>query len=151
MAEFAQPLCTAVQIGLVDLLQFWGVSPNAVLGHSSGEIAAAYAARAISAETAIIVAFYRGLMARKQTRSGGMAAVGIGRDVVADYLIDDVVIACENSPASVTISGSKTSLQAVVEKIKSEQPDVFVRTLRVEVAYHSREDRPLPFLYVQSK
>lgn len=42
LAEFSQPACTALQIALVDLLQHWGIQPSAVVGHSSGEIAAAY-------------------------------------------------------------------------------------------------------------
>ena len=55
-AELSQPLCTVVQIGLVKLLKSWGVIPIAIVGHSSGEIAAAYAAGIVSAEGAITVA-----------------------------------------------------------------------------------------------
>lgn len=59
-AEFSQPLCTALQVGLVDLLASWKVSPRAVTGHSSGEIAAAYAAGAISSESAWKISYWRG-------------------------------------------------------------------------------------------
>ena len=61
-AEFSQPLCTAVQLGLVTVLESWGVVPDAVVGHSSGEICAAYAAGILSLRDAMIVAYYRGLV-----------------------------------------------------------------------------------------
>lgn len=59
-AEFSQPLCTALQVALVDLVAAWKVTAGAVVGHSSGEIAAAYAAKAVSAEDAWRLAYYRG-------------------------------------------------------------------------------------------
>lgn len=67
-----------------------------------------------------------------------MAAVGLGRDAVRPYLVDGVVIACENSPASITLSGDMDKVDAVVESIKHDFPDVFVRRLQVEMAFHSR-------------
>lgn len=60
-AAFSQPLCTAVQLGIVNLLRDWGVEPSVVAGHSSGEIAAAYAAGLLSEAHAIIVAYYRAM------------------------------------------------------------------------------------------
>ncbi len=68
-----------------------------------------------------------------------MAAVGMGRIMVDPYLVRGVVIACENSPSSVTLSGDKKQLNDIVGKIIAEQPEVFVRHLKVEMAYHSRE------------
>ncbi|PSN58550.1 hypothetical protein BS50DRAFT_474663, partial [Corynespora cassiicola Philippines] len=59
-AVYCQPLCTALQIALVDLLDSWGVTPHSVTGHSSGEIAAAYAAGSLSLEDAMLVAYERG-------------------------------------------------------------------------------------------
>ena len=138
-AEFSQPLCTVVQIGLVNLLRSYGVSPAAVVGHSSGEIAAAYAANAITAKSAIIAAYYRGQTSKKQRRSGGMLAVGMGRDAVSPYLIEGVVIACENSPDSVTLSGDKEQVDKIATRIADEQPEMFVRHLKVGIAYHSRK------------
>jgi acyl transferase domain-containing protein len=66
-AELAQPLCTAVQIALVNAMARCGIRPNAVIGHSSGEIAAAYATGALSLSEAMIVAYYRDI---PQRRSG---------------------------------------------------------------------------------
>jgi acyl transferase domain-containing protein len=137
-AAYAQPLVTAVQIALVNLLRSWGISPAAVVGHSSGEMAAAYAAGAITAEEAIIIAYYRGQVTRKVTSQGGMVAVGLGREEVTPFLTKGAVIACENSDSSVTLSGDEEALNSVCEAIKGDNPDVFVRKLQVEMAYHSR-------------
>jgi acyl transferase domain-containing protein len=113
-----------------------------VTGHSSGEIAAAYACDAISARQAIITAFYRGQVAKQLAKikppRGAMAAVGLGRDKALPFLVPGVIIACENSPNSVTLSGDKDALDEVVDRLKLERPDLFVQPLRVELAYHSR-------------
>ena len=119
-------------------LSYAGIRPAAVAGHSSGEIAAAYAAGAISMEAAIIAAYYRGLVTKKQTLAGAMAAVGLGADQVARFLGDGVVVACHNSPTSSTISGDREQVLATVAKIKDEMPDVLARPLKVDMAYHSR-------------
>ena len=138
LAEFSQPLCTAVQIGLVDLLGRWGVKPQAVVGHSSGEIAAAYASGAITAGDAIRAAYYRGQATTHiEKGKGGMAAVGLGRDAVTSFLVPGVLIGCENSPESVTLSGDMDKLDGVMESIRSAHPGVLVRQLRVDCAYHS--------------
>lgn len=137
-AEFSQPLCTAIQIVVVKLLRSWGIRPAAVVGHSSGEMAAAYACGAITSQQAIICSYLRGLVTKQLTRSGGMAAVGLGRDAVKPYLVDGVVVACENSPSSITISGDKDKVDQVAKIIEQENPDIQVRRLRVDKAYHSR-------------
>ncbi|EGE05508.1 fatty acid synthase S-acetyltransferase [Trichophyton equinum CBS 127.97] len=114
-----------------------GIRPSSVVGHSSGEITAAYAAGAITSELAIIIAYYRGKITKELATKGAMAAVGLGRDRVTPYLEDGVVIACENSPLSVTLSGDVTTLRKAVGSIKRDLPDAFCRELRVSVAYHS--------------
>lgn len=121
----------------MNLLASWGIHPNAVVGHSSGEIAAAYSAKAITAEAAIVIAYYRGQVTKAKTRAGAMAAVGLGREQVAGLLVEGVVVACENSPKSVTLSGDAEQLDKVLERMKKEQPNVFCRLLKVEMAYHS--------------
>jgi acyl transferase domain-containing protein len=138
-AEISQPICTAIQIGLVNLLDGWGIKPKAVLGHSSGEIAAAYAAKAITMEQAILTAYYRGQVTKFNTGEtpGGMLAVGLGRAAVTPYLLEGTVIACENGPQSVTLSGDLNKIETVMGKIKEANPDALVRKLFVEMAYHS--------------
>lgn len=143
-AEFAQPLCTAIQIALVKSLARNGVHPDAVVGHSSGEIAAAYATGAITTAEAMIIAYYRGVITKEQTLVGGMAAIGLGPKDVAFYLEPGVVVACQNSPNSTTISGDLDRLRTVVERVKSKNPDVLARELKVDMAYHSRKFSRFP-------
>jgi acyl transferase domain-containing protein len=136
-AEFSQPICTALQVALVDLLATWDIKPSAVVGHSSGEIAAAYAAGALTKKEAIIAAFYRGYVCTQSRAAGGMAAIGLGRDEVIPYLAPGVRIACENSGSSVTLSGDLDRLESIMSAIKKDFPDTLVRQLQVEMAYHS--------------
>lgn len=136
-AEFSQPLCTAIQIALVDTLAALGIQPDAVVGHSSGEIAGAYAAGALTAEEAIMSALHRGAVTNLQKRSGAMAAVGMSWEETEKYLVANVVVACDNSPKSVTISGDANKVEAVISNIHQSQPDVMVRKLQVDKAYHS--------------
>ncbi|KAL4934949.1 hypothetical protein BDV06DRAFT_229278 [Aspergillus oleicola] len=141
-AEVAQPISTALQVVSCNLLSRWAVVPVAVIGHSSGEIAAAYAAGALSMREAILLAYYRGAASKAQTRAGAMAAVGLGYDEVARLLRPGVVIACENSPASVTLSGDAEALRSVLSSIQEQYPEAFQRMLKVNKAYHSRECAP---------
>lgn len=137
-AEYSQPICTALQIALVDLLAIWSITPSAVVGHSSGEIAASYAAGALTMKEAIIAAYYRGYVCKSPQRTGGMAAIGMGKEEVSKYLVRGVRIACENSTSSVTLSGDLNILENIMSTIKKMMPDVLVRKLQVEMAYHSR-------------
>jgi acyl transferase domain-containing protein len=140
-ARYAQPLLTAIQIALVNLLRSLGIRPATVLGHSSGEIAAGYASNALTATEAIIVAYYRGLVTQSCNRRGAMAAVGLGKAEVNLYLNLEkggVVVACDNSPNSVTLSGDEERVDAVIEKLRYDDPDLFVRRLKTGgMAYHS--------------
>lgn len=136
-AELSQPLCTALQIALVDSLACIGVTPDAVIGHSSGEIAAAYAAGALTGPEAITAAYHRGIVANKQSRAGAMAAIGLGAADVQPFLLPGAGVACENSPRSVTISGDRDQVEAVVASVQASRPDVLARLLKVDKAYHS--------------
>ncbi|KAK2034990.1 beta-ketoacyl synthase domain-containing protein [Colletotrichum zoysiae] len=139
-AEFSQPCLLAIQVALVDLLRSWGVVPSAVVGHSSGETAAAYASGAITAEEAILIAYHRGQITRliKAAHSGGMAAVGLGRNQVEQFLRPGVIVGCENSPSNVTLSGESDVLQDVLHNIRLKSPEILARALRVECGYHSQ-------------
>lgn len=140
--EFSQPLVTALQLALLNILQSWGVEAKSVVGHSSGEIAAACAAGHLTPEDAIKIAFYRGQAAKQlQTESDtglGMMAVGLGAENVQKYISDSadfVQIACYNSANSVTLSGKVSELEKV--KVRLQTDNHFVRLLQVNLAYHS--------------
>lgn len=143
-AHISQPSCTAVQLALVNLLRGWGLQPTAVAGHSSGEIAAAYAARIIDFESAMAIAYHRGrlipiLKQKYPELQGRMMAVGGSKKefmpLIQGLQEKEVRIACYNSPSSLTISGDEPAL-AELEKI-CEKRQLFNRRLVVDVAYHS--------------
>ncbi|KFY93820.1 hypothetical protein V500_03509, partial [Pseudogymnoascus sp. VKM F-4518 (FW-2643)] len=136
-AEFSQPLCTAIQVALVNYFAKCNVTPSAVVGHSSGEIAAAYAARAITATEAILVSYYRGLVTKCVTQKGSMAVVGLSRESASAYLANGATVACVNSPRSTTISGDEDAIEQSLEAIRAEDSSIFTRRLHVEIAYHS--------------
>ncbi|KAI1734298.1 KR domain-containing protein [Xylaria scruposa] len=150
-AEFSQPLCTAVQIALVKLLESWGIRPAVTVGHSSGEIAAAYAAGLISADEGIVAAYYRGQVAKDVHTSGAMMAVGLSAETVETYLtatgvVGKVVVACYNSPLLVTLSGDADAMQIV--KSKLDAAGVFARAVKTNgKAYHSHHMAPVAELY----
>ncbi|KAL8704809.1 MAG: hypothetical protein Q9201_002041 [Fulgogasparrea decipioides] len=137
--EFSQPLCTALQIGVVDLLASWDIKPVATVGHSSGEIAAAYAAGTHTAEEAIIMAYYRGKVLATHKTPGLMLAVGLGPKEVSGYLEqskDKAVIAAVNSPSGVTLSGDEDAIKDL--KKVFDQQKTFARLLQTGgKAYHS--------------
>ncbi|RYP47319.1 hypothetical protein DL768_006621 [Monosporascus sp. mg162] len=147
--EYSQPLSTAVQIALVELLRSFGVVPQAVVGHSSGEVAAAYAIGALSLLSACKVSFFRGklagkLKARGTSSPGGMISINLAEDRVPGYLEgikgaaygDFVSIACINSPFNCTLSGVETAIDAV--KAQADKDGIFAQKLKTGVAYHSK-------------
>ena len=113
------------------------MTPSAVVGHSSGEIAAAYAAGALSKESALIAAYYRGFVCNRWTKAGGMAAIGLGKAEVSPFLVAGMGIACENSDSSVTLSGDTEALEHAMDAIKKHHDSAFMRKLQVGTAYHS--------------
>ncbi|KAK4210832.1 putative polyketide synthase [Rhypophila decipiens] len=137
------PLCCVVQLALVRLLRSWGINPSAVTGHSSGEVGAAFAANAVDMREALAVVWSRGTLTeefqRKVQRKGGMLAAGLSREEAAPYLRSltsgTVVVACVNSPSSVTLSGDLAAIAELEHKLK--QANVFARRLKVDAAYHS--------------
>ncbi|GAQ45906.1 polyketide synthase [Aspergillus niger] len=136
-AELSQPLCTAIQVALVDTFTSIGVHPNAVVGHSSGEITAAYAAGSITAYEAITIAFYRGQVTKLLSKSGAMAAIGMSSQDAQKYLEPGVIVACENSAMSITLAGDVEVVKRVISRIKDDQPAMLARLLQVDKAYHS--------------
>ncbi|TGO27521.1 hypothetical protein BPAE_0041g00680 [Botrytis paeoniae] len=144
-AELSQPLVTATQIALVNLLADWGIQPSAVVGHSSGEIAASYAAGLVTERNAIIAAYLRGRSVAKNKEDGLMMAVGLGAAEVRAYIGQNegkVIVACHNSPESVTLSGDKTALLSVKEALDGDKK--FARLLSTGGnAYHSHHMKPL--------
>lgn len=156
-AALSQPLCTAIQIVLVDLLCSTRIRFTAVVGHSSGEIGAAYAAGYISAHDAMRISYYRGVHAKlacgPQGQEGAMLAVGTSFED-AQELCDlprfrnRMVVAASNSSASVTLSGDSDAIARA--KLCFGDEKKFARALVVDKAYHSRHMVPCSEPYVRS-
>ncbi|KAF3904083.1 hypothetical protein ABW20_dc0102273 [Dactylellina cionopaga] len=138
---YSQPTCTAIQIGLVLLLQSWGIVPSASIGHSSGEIAAAFAAGFITVAEAITNAFYRGYVVDKTASTGGMVAAGVSEDAANEMInvlgiTHKIKVACINSPNSVTISGDSPEIEIILKALNNN--GLFGRKLHTQGrAYHS--------------
>lgn len=156
-AELSQPLCTALQLAQVDMLSAAGIKLHAAVGHSSGEIAAAYAAGIITRKAAMQIAYYRGYYAHMAQGAngerGGMIAVGLSLDAALAFcqqpaFLGRLVVAASNAPQSCTLSGD---LDAVVEaKVQLDRDNIFARQLQVDTAYHSHHMDACASAYLQS-
>jgi acyl transferase domain-containing protein/NADPH:quinone reductase-like Zn-dependent oxidoreductase/SAM-dependent methyltransferase len=137
--DYSQPACTALQVALVDLLNDFGIRPVAVLGHSSGEIAAAYTAGFIDQEAAIKIAWLRGQVSKSVSSNGGMLAVSASADSIRHHLESlksgKAVVGCFNSYKACTITGDAVAIDEL-QMILNEAQIVCTR-LPMDVAYHS--------------
>lgn len=143
-AEISQPLCTALQVALVDLLKECGITFSAVVGHSSGEIAAAYAAGVLGATDAVLIAYYRGYHSFQAKSAGGnpgkMMAAGMAPEDAEAFcrqprFLGRISVAAKNSRSSTTLSGDAAAIDEA--KVVLDEKAVFSRTLKVDTAYHS--------------
>lgn len=149
VASLSQPVCCAVQILLVDLINAAGISFHSVVGHSSGEIAAAYAAGYLSDADAMTVAYYRGMHSTAKpdagslagsNRPGRMMAVATSREDALHLCSmrrfrGRICVAAHNGPNSVTLSGDE---DAILEaKVVFEDEEKGAKVLFVDQAYHS--------------
>lgn len=138
MTEIAQPAIFALQVALAATWESWGIRPDAIVGHSVGEVAAAFVAGVLSLEDAVCVIYHRGRCMQSVKRPGGMLAVGLGPDELDSYLRNRegaVVLSAVNSPESVTLSGEPGALGEIEKELKTD--GVFCRMLRVNHAFHS--------------
>ena len=137
-AAVAQPLIYAIQVGITAALSERGLRPAFVLGHSVGEIAAAWAAGIIRLEQGARIVMARATSQEAIHGSGGMATLGGDRASVAKLIATqglDVAIAAENGPASVTVSGAKAQVTALMKAARRQR--IAGVQLDIEYPYHS--------------
>ena len=152
--QLAQPAIFMIQCALVELLSTWGVQPDCVVGHSSGEVAAAYASGALSLADATHLVYHRATLQQKVAGSGRMLAIGLDRAGVETMLEElrvpfehqnhraaQVEIACENAPANTVICGAEPALQPVVAEL--ERRGLQNRLIPGNIAFHSTAMDPL--------
>ncbi|BBM86385.1 type I polyketide synthase [Candidatus Uabimicrobium amorphum] len=135
--QIAQPANFMLQVGLTALWESWGISPDAVVGHSVGEVAASYVAGALTLEDAILVSYHRSRLQKTTVGCGDMLAVGLGEEDAKNLLekYPDLSIAAINSLSAVTLAGGKQELTKIADYL--EQHQVFYRFLDVNIPYHS--------------
>lgn len=146
LTEVAQPALFAIQVGITRLLREQGLDAGAAFGHSVGEIAAAWAAGALSLDQAVKVIYERSAAQALTKGSGRMAAVGMSPEKMQETLAmlgltGIVEIAGINSPASVTLSGSLADLEKIQAEL--EPGGTFFRLLDLDYAFHSRQMDPI--------
>ena len=147
--ELAQPVIFMIQCALVELFKTWGVYPDCVIGHSSGEVAAAYACGALSLADATRLVYHRATLQQRTAGSGRMLAIGLDRPSIEELLEfldfpvrDDrsqpvpVEIACENAPANTVVCGRESDLQPVLNELSLRKLQYSM--LPGNIAFHSR-------------
>ncbi|OBT55672.1 PKS-like protein [Pseudogymnoascus sp. 24MN13] len=141
-----QPAIAAIQIALAKTLSSYGLRPDAVVGHSVGEVAAAHISGALTLEEAVKVIYWRSLVQSKAQGKGAMLAVGLSSAELQHHiwrrrLKAQIEIAGMNGPQMTTLSGETEALQQLLEHF--EQQGIFTRFIKVDVPYHSRFMDPL--------
>nr|APD72049.1 type I polyketide synthase 1 [Streptomyces sp.] len=142
--EIAQPANFAVQLGLAELWRAWGVEPDGIVGHSTGEVAAQYLAGVLSFEDAVKVNFYRSSLQQRASGAGRMLAVGMTPETLNQAVADAgplVSVAAINSSTAVTLAGDAGILEGMAAQLQTF--GVFHRMLAVKVPYHSHYMDPL--------
>ena len=155
--RLAQPVIFMIQCALVELLKTWGVYPDCVVGHSSGEVAAAYASGALSLAEATRLVFHRATLQQHTAGSGRMLAIGLDRTGVQELLQSlgmsfqfgedgeaghtAVEIACENAPANTVVCGKEAALRTVMEELDRRRLQNAL--LPGNIAFHSTAMEPI--------
>ncbi|UQA57021.1 type I polyketide synthase [Polyangium aurulentum] len=142
--DVVQPLLFAMQVALSALWRSWGISPDAVVGHSMGEIAAAHVSGALSLDDAARIVCRRSALLSRVSGRGAMAMVELSlaqAERALEGYEDRLSIAVSNGPRSTVLSGDPAALEAVLERLRVE--GVFCRAIKVNVASHSPQMDPL--------
>ena len=152
--RLAQPAIFMIQCGLFELFKTWGIHPECVVGHSSGEVAAAYASGALSLAAATRLVYHRATLQQRMAGSGRMLAIGLDLPGVEELLDSlDVAfrpggdrptqleIACENAPASVVVCGREAQLRPVMAEL--DRRNLQNQLLAGNIAFHSSAMDPI--------
>ena len=133
-----QPALFAMEVALAAVWQSWGVVASAVLGHSMGEVAAAYIAGVLSLDDAVRVVCKRSQLMHHTSGQGAMAVIGLPFKEVEKSLQGyegTLSVAVQNSPKSTVVAGNPDALELFMETLRSR--DIFCRLIKVDVASHS--------------
>jgi acyl transferase domain-containing protein/NADPH:quinone reductase-like Zn-dependent oxidoreductase/NAD(P)-dependent dehydrogenase (short-subunit alcohol dehydrogenase family)/acyl carrier protein len=135
--NIAQPANFFIQVAITKLLEHYGIIPDAVVGHSLGEVASAYISGAMTLKDALWVNYHRSRLQYSTSGMGLMLAVGLSEadalEIIKPY--DDISIGAINSPKSITLAGGSDSIKSVMEKVEAR--GAFCRLLDVTIPFHS--------------
>ncbi|XP_033122547.1 probable polyketide synthase 1 [Anneissia japonica] len=132
--EISQPAILFLQIALYELWRHWGVSPDVVVGHSLGEVAASYACGGLTLAEAVKVIYHRSKNQSLLKGAGSMVAVRLTLEEAKDICRnnDNLYVAAENAPGSLTLAGSEDSIMRIVNN-----SEIKAKQLRVQCAFHT--------------
>jgi len=139
-----QPLLFTMQVALASLWRSWGIEPDAIVGHSLGEIAAAHISGALELEDAVQVIYHYSRLQASQAGRGGMAIVGLAPGEVVEFLAphgDRLVVAAHNSANSTVLSGDSWLLKSILDVI--EKRGIFCSLIDIDVAVHGPQMNPV--------
>src|SRR5947209_8058934 len=139
--DVVQPLLFAMQVSLATLWRSWGVEPEAVVGHSMGEVAAAQVCGALSLEDAGRVICLRSRLLRRLSGRGAMAVVELSAQEAEAQISEagavGVEVAAANGPRSTVVSGEREAVGRLVAGWEAR--NIYSREVAVDVASHSRQ------------
>jgi acyl transferase domain-containing protein/NADP-dependent 3-hydroxy acid dehydrogenase YdfG/acyl carrier protein len=141
--DVIQPALFAVSVALAAVWQSWGVQPDAIIGHSMGEVAAAYIAGVLSLPDAAAVICRRSRWMKTLRGAGAMASVELSLDAVEKLLPQSgaISIAASNGPRTTVISGDAAAIEALLRELEAQE--IYCKRIKVDVASHSAQVDPI--------
>ena len=142
--DVIQPTLFAIQVSLGALWRSWRVTPDAVIGHSMGEVAAAYVAGALDLQNAVRIICTRSRLLRRVSGRGVMAVVGLSLEEAQQIVnnhVSQLSVAVSHSPRSTVLSGDPAAMEKLFEELRAK--NIFHRLVKVDVASHSPHMDPL--------
>ncbi|GCE30404.1 polyketide synthase [Dictyobacter alpinus] len=142
--DIVQPTLMAIQLGLAAVWNAWGIQPDAVIGHSMGEVAAAVVAGALSMQDALQIICQRSLLLKRVAGQGCMAVVDLSLEEAQQWLVgkeEQISIATSNGPNSTVLSGDVAAIEQLMSKLQAQK--IYCSLIKVDVASHSPQMDPL--------
>jgi len=138
-----QPCIFAIQAALFDLLRTWGIKPDALIGHSGGELVAAHCAEILNLDDAILLVWQHNLIMQQVIGKGKMLYIALPVQDLKDYLnqyFNNISVAAVNSPNATVLTGDEDILKQLI--VIFEKKNIFCRLLKIDIPFHSHFIEP---------